>query len=128
MESNDWGKSNIMESIGYIKGSIAKNVLLGQRKTTRPRRDKPCNDSSYDYDCSVVRPIRRGMLDFGSTKGRGLKMKTEDSYSYQHYDYDSYVWQSNSRVFPSTKQNVADFDKQVSRYKHSEGSHPTHPF
>ena len=36
-------------------------------------------------------------------------MKTENSYSYQHYDYDNYVWQSNSTVFPNTKTNLPDF-------------------
>jgi len=31
-ESKDWGNINIMRSIGYVKGKITKNIILGQRR------------------------------------------------------------------------------------------------
>lgn len=38
------------------------------------------------------------------------------SYSYTHYDFDSYVWEGKSTVYPNTKVSVVDFDKNKGRY------------
>lgn len=47
-------------------------------------------------------------------------MKTETEYAYQHYDFNSYVWGQESKIFPNTKTHLIDFKKQTNRYKDKE--------
>lgn len=115
-ESPDWGKVDVMHSLQYIKGSISKNINFGKTKREKVKR-VVMNNRSYDYDLSKVRPKRRGLVEFGATRGRDQHLQPDKNYSYQHYEYDSYVWQSNSSVFPNTKTHGVDFNKQTSRYK-----------
>ena len=100
-----------------MKGKITKNISMGQRRRDKADKHRMFNTSTYDYDYRMLKPQRKGLVDFGVIKGRGEKVKTENSYSYQHYEYDSYVWNCSSNVFPNTKKNVVDFRKQTDRYK-----------
>lgn len=87
-ESRDWGNIDIMRSIGYVKGKITKNIVLGQRRTHKANKGRMFNTSTYDYDYRILKPEKKGLLDFSMVRGRSEKTKTENSYSYQHYDYD----------------------------------------
>ena len=112
-----------MQSIRYVRGSITKNVNFGRLKKEKGKKGGVFGSESYDYDFTLVKPQKRGQLNFGVVRGRGQKVKTEDSHDYQHYDYDSYVWQNESNVFPKTRNNVVDFGKQKSRYSRKEQTH-----
>lgn len=75
-----------MKSINYVKGSITKNIkLTGSREYSNHMNT--VNDGNYDYNYSIVRPQRKGQVDFGVVRVRNHKMKIENSYSYQNYDY-----------------------------------------
>ena len=39
------------------------------------------------------------------------------NYSYEHYDFNEYVWKGNSKVFSNTKVNITDFSQQLPRYE-----------
>jgi hypothetical protein len=119
LESHDLGNLDVMQSIRYVKGRLVRNVDLGRRVRQPANRSSSINTDSYDYDDSILRPQRRGLVDFSSVRGRNSKVKTENSYSYQHYDFDSYVWSSNSQVFPNTKTHVIAFGKQTNRYRYT---------
>lgn len=116
-DSLDWGESNVMRSLQYIKGSVAKKIDFG-RITREKRKRGIVNYPNYDYDLDNVRPIKRSQIDFGVSRGReDRRRKQPNTYSYQHYEYDSYVWQNNSHVYPNTKTHGVDFRKQTDRYK-----------
>lgn len=57
------------------------------------------------------------MVDFSYIKGREEMPRKEPTYAYQHYDYDNYVWDKNSRVYPNTKTHLIDFKRQTNRYR-----------
>jgi hypothetical protein len=91
-ESVDWGDSNVMKSLGYVKGRITKNIDFA--KQMKPSsKPKPMNSpaSNYSYDFNLLKPRGNGNLDFGQVKGREEAKGTSPS-GYQHYEYDSYVW------------------------------------
>jgi hypothetical protein len=93
-----------MRPLQCIKQRLTKNIDFSkQLKPIRPRRN--LNNSDYNYDYRLIKP-RSGLIDFSSIKGREQKIKLNDQYSYQHYDYDSYVWENHSRVFPNTKKQL----------------------
>lgn len=83
-DSLDWGNADIMHSLQYIKGNITKNINFG-----RPKREKVkprmANYASYDYDLDKVKPSRRGVINFGVSRGREERTKPSINYSYQHY-------------------------------------------
>lgn len=63
-----------------------------------------------------MKPQRTGLVDFSITRGREDRTKKDCEYSYQHYDYDAYVWTSKSKVYPNTKKHLIQFSKQIDRY------------
>lgn len=69
--------------------------------------------SDYNCDMSKVKKKSPGMVDYGRMVGRPQKKKLSTQYSYSHYDYDEYVWNGNSNVYPNTKTSVTNFDKQL---------------
>ena len=116
-ELGDWGNVDVMHSLRYVKRSLTKNIDFrpNRRQKIQKNNISNANSSSYDYDYTVLKP-QRGKIDFGSLRGRDEKVKTESSYGYQHYDFDSYVWENKSQVYRNTKTHVADFGKQRNRY------------
>ena len=109
---------DVLRSLEYIKCKIAKNIDIAERSKGKRRKQKIGGvSSSYQYNYRIVKPESKGLLDFSQAKGRQENAKTEGQYSYQHYDYDGYVWDSNSRVFPNTKTHLVEFKKQAYRYK-----------
>ena len=111
----DWGDADVMHSLGYCRGSVAKNIYLGK---SADHRDKKENlGGSYSYDYNLLRPKRSCNMDFSRCLGREKKsIDQDDSHNYVHYDYDSYVWGGKSNVFPNTKTHVISFQKQKNRY------------
>ena len=117
VESKDFADLDVMHSFSYVRAPAVKKIDIGARKKHRvPRKSTIDSSGGYDYDYRVVKP-KAGAVNFGAVKGRSHKTKTEMSYSYQHYDYDSYVWQSSSHVYPNTKTHGISFDKQTDRYR-----------
>jgi hypothetical protein len=109
-----------MKSVQFVKGNITKNISLAKQLKDKPPRGMINPASNYVYDITCIKPRRRGMANFAIGRGRDSKVKTEQEYSYQHYDYDSYVWSSKSRVYPNTKTHLIQFKKQTNRYRESD--------
>ena len=75
-ESTDWGDTDIMQSIRYVRSPITKKIEIGARKRQKVVRRGTVNSSEmYDYDYRVVRP-KGGAVNFGVLKGRSQKTKT----------------------------------------------------
>lgn len=119
IECGDWGEVDIMQSVQYVRGKVCRNIPFGRRPKERRGKYDGLNVGGYNCDISLVRPRRKALLDFGVVRGRERKTKTEEGYGYQHYDYEGYVWQNSSQVFPNTKTHLIEFDKQTNRYKES---------
>lgn len=119
-ESQDWGDADVMKSVDYVKGKITKNISIGKQLRERPQRGLVNSVSNYAYDYDCIKPRRWGLVNFGVGRGREQKLRTETGYSYQHYDYEGYVWSSKSRVFPNTKTHLIEFSKQTNRYRETE--------
>lgn len=71
--------------------------------------------SDYSYDYSVVKAKKNKIVAFGKSVGRDFSKKQDLVYSYSHYDYDRYVWDSKSNVYLNTKTHIIDFKKQTNR-------------
>lgn len=70
-ESVDWGQANVMQSVGYVKRNLAKNIYFGKQPKATARRYETINPASnYSYDYNIVKPKRSGLLDFSIVKGR----------------------------------------------------------
>lgn len=75
-----------MTSVAYTKRALAKNIYFSKQPKEPSKRYKTINPAShYDYDYSVVKPRKGGVLNFSHLKGRNWNLKTENEYSYQHY-------------------------------------------
>lgn len=74
--------------------------------------------TNYSFDYKLLKQRKSANLDFSSFRGREEKKQNVDAYSYQHYEYDSYVRDKNSRVFPNTKTHLIEFKHQTNRYSH----------
>ena len=70
-ESKDWGSIDIMRSIGYIKNKITKNITLGSKKRQKHDKYKLYSTNTYDYDYRILKPQRKGLVDFSILRGRG---------------------------------------------------------
>ena len=70
VESSDWGSIDVMKSIGYVRGSISKNIILSTKRKEKPGKNRLFNASNYDYDYRIVKPKRNGLMDFGRLRGR----------------------------------------------------------
>jgi hypothetical protein len=118
VECLDWGDANVMHSVAYIKQNVSKNIYFSRQPKSAGRRYQTINPSSnYSYDYNILKPKHNGLLDFSNVRGRNEKDKTDNEYSYQHYEYNSYVWENSSQVFPNTKTHLIDFKKQANRYR-----------
>jgi hypothetical protein len=116
-ESWDWGEIDVLESLAYVKGSISKRIDFDkmQNHPSDPRSSiNPASNYSYDY--KLLKERKSALLDFSALKGRQEQPKLEQSYAYQHYEYDDYVWEKNSRVYPNTKTHLIEFKRQTNRY------------
>ena len=68
---------DVLRSIQYVRGSVSKNINFGRPNSSKRRVNRnQANYRSYDYDMAVVRPVKKGLVDFGVGKGREEKMKT----------------------------------------------------
>ena len=73
--------------------------------------------AEYSYDYRKIKPRKAAYISFDKVIGR----KCSDGggknppYSYNHYEYNDYVWNGKSNVFTNTKTHVADFNKQTNR-------------
>lgn len=114
-ESVDWGDTDIMRPLACIRERITKKIDFSKQLQPIKERRRGSN-WEYNYDYRLVKP-RSGWIDFGSVRGREEKARADHNYSYQHYEYDAYVRQGNSRVFPNTKKQLISFRKQMHRYK-----------
>lgn len=93
IESVDWGEANVMHSVGYIKGNVAKNIYFAKQPKDHTKRYETINPASnYHYDYNILKPRKNGLLDFSTVKGREEKQKSGKEYAYQHYEYNNYVW------------------------------------
>lgn len=118
-ESYDWGDANVLQSLAYVKGSISRCIVFDKMQDfpSDPRSNiNPA--SNYTYDYRLLKQRKSALLDFSAVRGREEKPKQESSYSYQHYDYDSYVWEKQSKVYPNTKTHLIEFTRQTNRYSH----------
>ena len=117
IQSIDWGNVDIMRSVSKIKGHISKNIYFDKQLKDKPRRYGDLKyAASYDCNYEAIKPRKKGLLDFSNIKGRDQKLKNSHQYSYQHYNYNSYVWEKQSHVFPNTKTHLITFDRQTNRY------------
>lgn len=110
----DWGDSDVMRAVKFVKGSIVKNIYLSRQPVDKPKKRTINPATNYDFDYKVVRPKQGQLPKF--TGGRERRVKTEHVHSYQHYDYDAYVWGNQSKVFPNTKTHLIGFSCQPGRY------------
>ena len=122
VKGGDWGESDVMHSLGYCRGSVAKNIYLGKSGEKQDSRNNL--GESYNYDYNLIKPKRGCNMDFSRCLGRNEKpIEKDDSYNYVHYDYDSYVWGGRSSVFPNTKTHAISFEKQKNRYASKNYTH-----
>lgn len=75
-ESRDWGNSNIMSTISYVRGNISKNIRFDKQPkiARKPQNLNPTFNYTYDY--KIIKPKQNGFLDFSSVRGRESTSKT----------------------------------------------------
>lgn len=73
--------------------------------------------SDYSYDYLKVKPKISTTVDFSRLVGReaGAKNSLDLSLAYTSYDFNKYVWEGNSNVYPNTKTHVIDLRKQSAK-------------
>lgn len=70
-DSRDWGDTNVLSSIDYVRPPITKNIYFSKQRKESPNKKSTINPASnYSYDYNILKQKKIGLLDFSSTKGR----------------------------------------------------------
>lgn len=60
-----------MKSVGFVKGTITKNICIAKQFKEKPKRYGTINPASnYVYDYTCIKPRRRGLVNFAIGRGR----------------------------------------------------------
>jgi len=66
-----------MKSIDYVKGKLTKNIYIAKQPRDKTKRFGNMNSAvNYNYDYTLLKPRKKGLIDFSIIRGRGEKLKT----------------------------------------------------